>query len=280
MGLEDALGAIIEERQGQISASDDLPNEQDPDRDSDAGIAKSLETIASCVDWQGAAPDPAVESRSEAALLWASAVGRRCTLLIDAKELASRPLGPVRVRECHMALSLGPGCRAEHERPDRLYVNSVHWTNAQRDQGQVRAPRRQGCGDILHAVPPQRSRPVQAHGDTPRRWRPHEQARALEGSKHCLWRISTAMSDIVASGAEVMATGPCRLCEKMGVEPVNLCGLCGFEWHRSCCEKLSPGTLPNVSVRLRPHVLPDIFWDSKSIGAFCSLCDRWLEQSI
>ena len=108
MGLEDALGAIIEERQGQISASDDLPNEQDPDLDSDAEIAKSLATIASCVDWQCAAPDPAVESRSEAALLWASAAGRRCTLLIDAKELASRPLGPVRVRECHMALSLGP----------------------------------------------------------------------------------------------------------------------------------------------------------------------------
>ena len=95
-----------------------------------------------------------------------------------------------------------------------------------------------------------------------------------------LWRIWTAMSDIVASGAEVMATGPCRFCEKMGVEPVNLCGLCGFERHRSCCEKLSPGTLPNVSERLRLHVLPDIFWDSKSIGAFCSLCERWLEQSI
>ena len=122
MGLEDALGAIIEERQGQIYASGDLPNEQDPDLDSDAEIAKSLETIASCVDWQCAAPDPAVESRSEAALLWAS---------------------PSTVVE--------------------------------------------------------------------------------------LWRIWTAMSDIVASGAEVMATGPCRLCEKMGVEPVNLCGLCGFE---------------------------------------------------
>ena len=42
---------------------------------------------------------------------------------IDAKELASRPLGPVRVRECNMVLLLGPGCRAEHARPDRLYVN-------------------------------------------------------------------------------------------------------------------------------------------------------------
>ena len=132
------MGSIIEEHQGQISASDDLPNEVDPDLDalhSDAEIAKSLETIASCVDWQCAAPDPAVESRSEAALLWASAADRRCTLLIDAKELASRPLGLVRVRECNMALLLGPGCRAEHERPDRLYVNLVHWTNAQRTKG-------------------------------------------------------------------------------------------------------------------------------------------------
>ena len=102
---------------------------------SDAEIAKSLETIASCVDWQCAAPDPVVESRSEAALLWASAANLRHTLLIDAKELASRPLGPVRVRECNMALLLGPGCRAEHERPDRLYVNLVHWTNAQRTKG-------------------------------------------------------------------------------------------------------------------------------------------------
>ena len=33
MGLEDALGAIIEEHRGQISASDDLPNEVDPDLD-------------------------------------------------------------------------------------------------------------------------------------------------------------------------------------------------------------------------------------------------------
>ena len=57
-----------------------------------------------------------------------------------------------------------------------------------------------------------------------------------------LWRIWTAMLDIMASGADIMATGPCRLCEKMGVEPVNLCGLCGCEWHRSCCERVSPET--------------------------------------
>ena len=44
-----------------------------------------------------------------------------------------------------------------------------------------------------------------------------------------LWRIWTAMLDIVASGAEVMATGQCRLCENMGVEPVNLCGANGTE---------------------------------------------------
>ena len=96
-----------------------------------------------------------------------------------------------------------------------------------------------------------------------------------------LWRIWTAMLDIVASGAEVMATGPCRLCDKMGVDPVILCGLFGCEWHRSCCcEKLSPGTLSFVSERLRPHMLPDIIWGSKLIGALCSLCERWLEQSI
>ena len=43
MGLEDALGAIIEEHQGQISSSDDLPKEVNPDLDalhSDAEIAK------------------------------------------------------------------------------------------------------------------------------------------------------------------------------------------------------------------------------------------------
>ena len=62
-----------------------------------------------------------------------------------------------------------------------------------------------------------------------------------------LWRIWAAMLDIVASGAEVMATGPCRSCENVGV---------------------SPETRPSVSERLRQHVLPDIFWDSKSIGVF------------
>ena len=61
---------------------------------------------------------------------------------------------------------------------------------------------------------------------------------------------STAMLDIAASGAEVMATGPC-----------------GCEWNKMCCQKLSPKTLASVSERLRPHVLPDIFWDSKAIGA-------------
>ena len=115
MGLEDALGAIIEEHQGQISASDHLPNEADAEigrHGQRCGDRKSLETMASCVDWQCAAPDPAVESSSEAALLWAGAADRRCTLLTDAKELASRPLGPVRVRVCNMALLLGPACRA------------------------------------------------------------------------------------------------------------------------------------------------------------------------
>ena len=36
-----------------------------------------------------------------------------------------------------------------------------------------------------------------------------------------LWRMWSAMLDIVASGAEVMATGPCRLCAKMVVGPVK-----------------------------------------------------------
>ena len=52
-------GAIIEEHQDQFSASDDLPTEADPDLDalhSHAEIGKSLETKASCVDWQCAAP--------------------------------------------------------------------------------------------------------------------------------------------------------------------------------------------------------------------------------
>ena len=47
VGLEVALSSIVEEHQGQSSASDDLPKEADPNLDalhSDAEIAKSLET--------------------------------------------------------------------------------------------------------------------------------------------------------------------------------------------------------------------------------------------
>ena len=49
--LEVALSAIIEEHQGQSSATDDLSHGADSDPDAvhcDAEIAKSLETIASC----------------------------------------------------------------------------------------------------------------------------------------------------------------------------------------------------------------------------------------
>ena len=71
MGQEVALGAIIEEHQVQ----------------SDADIARSLETIVRQVD--GAAPDHAGASRSEAALFWTNAADRKCKLLMDAEELAS-----------------------------------------------------------------------------------------------------------------------------------------------------------------------------------------------
>ena len=213
MCLEDALGTI-EEHQGQISASDDLPNEVDHNLDalhSDAEIGRSLETIASCVDWQCAALDPAVESRSEAALLWASAADRRCTLLIDAKELASRPLGPVRVRECNMALLFGPGCRAEHERSDRLSVNLLHWTNAQRTKGKyVRFDDKDAAIFFtpFHHKEPDLSKHTVLHPDVGipmnRLVRLRVPSTVVE-----LWRIWTAiMLDIVASGAEVIANGP------------------------------------------------------------------------
>ena len=163
MGLEVAFSAFLEEHQGQGSASEDLPNVADPDLDvlhSDAEIAKPLETIAIYVGWQCAAPDPAVGSRSKTALLWAK---------------ASRPLEPFRVRECNMALLLGSGCRAEHERTDRLYVNQVHWTNAQRTKG------KNVCLDEKDAAI--FSTPFHHEDqDLSTRWHPHDQTRALEAA--------------------------------------------------------------------------------------------------
>ena len=168
-------------------------------------------------------------STGSALRLWASAADRRCTLLIDAKELASRPLGPVRVRECNMALLLGPGCRAEHERPDFLYVNLVHWTNAQRTKGKyVRLDDKDAAifSTPFHHNDQDLSKHTVIHPDVGihmnRLVRLKVPSTVVE-----LWRIWTAMLDVATSGAEAMATGPCRLCLKMGVEPVNLCGLCG-----------------------------------------------------
>ena len=55
MGLEDALGAIIEECQGEISASDGLPNEVDPDLDalhSDAEVLRFLKRKHKLLPWR------------------------------------------------------------------------------------------------------------------------------------------------------------------------------------------------------------------------------------
>ena len=140
--------------------------------------SQSLWKRANYVDCQCVEPDPAVESRSEAALWWANAANRKCTLLIDAKELASRPLGTIRVRECNMA---------EHERTDRLYVNLVPWTNVQRTKGKhVCIDDKDGASSIT------RSRLVR----TPRRWHSHDQARALEAAKHCRGAVAHLGSNV------------------------------------------------------------------------------------
>ena len=199
MSLEVALSAIIGKHLGQSSSSDDLPNEADPDLDalhSDAEVAKPLETIASYVDWQCAAPDPAVESRSEESLLWANAADRKCTLLIDAKELASRPLGPIRVRECTMALLLTYGCRAEHERPDRLYVHSVHWANAQRTKGKYMCLDNKNAG-TFSAPCRHTDQELSKHMVLqPRRGHPHDQTRALEAAQHCPRAVAHVDSNV------------------------------------------------------------------------------------
>ena len=66
------------------------------------------------------------------------------------------------------------------------------------------------------------------------------------------------MLDIVASGAYIMATGPCRLCEEMGVEPVATCAVCavanGTELAvRKCRQRHFQAHLSHSG----PHVLPD-----------------------
>ena len=74
-----------------------------------------------------------------------------------------------------MALLLGSGCRAEHERTDRLYVNQVHWTNAQRTKG------KNVCLDEKDAAI--FSTPFHHEDqDLSTRWHPHDQTRAIEAA--------------------------------------------------------------------------------------------------
>ena len=53
------------------------------------------------------------------------------------------------------------GCRAEHERPDRSYVNFVHRTNVQRTKGKQVCLDDKDAANILYAVTSQRSRLVE-----------------------------------------------------------------------------------------------------------------------
>ena len=129
-----------------------------------------------------------MESRSEAALLWTAGARN--------KELASRPSGPVRVRECNVALLLGPGCRAEHERPDRLYVNLVHWATAQRTKGKnVHLDDKDAAvfSTPFHHRDQDLSKHTVTHPDV---GIPHEQARALEGAKHCRGAVAHLDSNV------------------------------------------------------------------------------------
>ena len=104
---------------------------------------------------------------------------------LDALHSTSRPLWPVRVRVATWLCCWGPGCRAEHERPDRLYVNLVHWTDAQRTKGKyVRLDDKDAA--IFSTPFRQKDQDLSKHTLIhPRRWHPHEHARALEGAKHC-----------------------------------------------------------------------------------------------
>ena len=130
-----------------------------------------------------------------------------------------------------MALLLSPGCRAEHEHTHRLHVNLVHWTNAQRTKGKyVRLDDKDAAifSTPFHHKDQDLSKHTVIHPDVSIHMNRLERMKVPSIVVE-LWRVWTAMLDIVASGAEVMATEPWRLCEKLSVEPVNLCGLCGCE---------------------------------------------------